>query len=217
MSPSPQDPAPGVEPAGAEPAEELAAARARLEAARRELAALEARGTVPDHAVPDDAVPADAVSDGAVALSADDEADLAARRAEVTAATTSVFRTALRGMLLLVGAVAVLGCVVGGVLSGSAGVWGALLGAGVTLLFSGTTVLSMLTTTGTTPHTMAAVVLGGWIVKMAVLLGVLLALRSADFYDRDVFVVTLLVGAFGSALLDYRAVARGRVPYIVPQ
>ena len=44
----------------------------------------------------------------------------------------------------------------------------------------------------------------------------LAVLRDLDFYHRVVFAVVLLIGVLGSALLDYRAVRRGRVPYTNP-
>jgi hypothetical protein len=37
-----------------------------------------------------------------------------------------------------------------------------------------------------------------------------------DFYDRVVLAVVVAVAVIGSALLDYRAVSRGRVPYVSP-
>jgi hypothetical protein len=42
-------------------------------------------------------------------------------------------------------------------------------------------------------------------------------LTRFDFYDRVVLFVVLLLGAVGSALLDYRAVKNGRVPYVEPE
>jgi hypothetical protein len=64
--------------------------------------------------------------------------------------------------------------------------------------------------------TTGAVIMGTWLVKMIVLIGALVALRPLGFYDRMVLGVVLLVGVLGAALLDYRAVRRGRVPYTEP-
>ena len=52
--------------------------------------------------------------------------------------------------------------------------------------------------------------------KIVVLVVVLALLRGADFYDRWVLFAVLALGAVGSALLDYRAVRGGRVPYVQP-
>lgn len=146
-----------------------------------------------------------------------DDAELAERQDEVTAATTSIFQQALNAMLLLVAGLTVLGVVVGLIVAGSAGVWGALLGAGLTVVFSGTTVLTMLKTAGSTPQMMAGVVLGGWVAKMVVLVAALAVLGQFDFYNKYIFAAVLLVGVMASVGLDYRAVSRGRMPYVAPR
>lgn len=139
--------------------------------------------------------------------------------AEVTQApdpVRAVFRTALRDMLFLLAVLAVLGVGAGALVAGRPGVWGALLGVTMTLVFSGTTIVSMLATARSSAATTGAVIMGTWLVKMIVLIGALVALRPLDFYDRTVLGVVLLVGVLGAALLDYRAVRRGRVPYTEP-
>lgn len=129
-------------------------------------------------------------------------------------AVVAVFRTALRDMLVLIVALTVLGTVVGALVAGMPGVWGALIGAGIALVFSGATAVSMLRTAHSSVQTMAAVVMGTWLGKVVVVVVVLAVLRNLHFYDRGVLAVVVAVGVIGSALLDYRAVSRGRVPYI---
>ncbi|WP_066584575.1 hypothetical protein [Cellulomonas timonensis] len=136
-------------------------------------------------------------------------------RSERTAAD-DVFRAALRGMLVLLALVTVLGVGIGALVAGTPGVWGALIGVALVLVFSGTTVLSMLRTSGSSPATMAAVVMGAWLGKIVVVIVVLAILRDMDFYSRGVLAIVVAVGVIGSALLDYRAVANGRVPYVEP-
>ena len=142
--------------------------------------------------------------------------DLAAELGPASDPVCAVFRTALRDMLLLLAALAVLGVGVGALVAGRPGVWGALLGVAMTLVFSGTTIVSMLVTARSSAATTGAVIVGTWLVKMIVLIGALVALRPLGFYDRMVLGVVLLVGVLGAALLDYRAVRRGRVPYTEP-
>ena len=142
--------------------------------------------------------------------------DLAAELGPASDPVRAVFRTALRDMLLLLAALAVLGVGVGALVAGRPGVWGALLGVAMTLVFSGTTIVSMLVTARSSAATTGAVIMGTWLVKMIVLIGALVALRPLGFYDRMVLGVVLLVGVLGAALLDYRAVRRGRVPYTEP-
>lgn len=135
---------------------------------------------------------------------------------EAGAAERAVLRTALRDTLVLLGALLVLGVGVGALVAGTAGVWGALVGTGLAAFFCATTIWSMLRTVGSDPARMAVLVMGTWIAKVVVLIAVLVPLRGADFYDPYVLLVVLAVGAVGSAVLDYRAVRGGRVPYVQP-
>lgn len=127
-----------------------------------------------------------------------------------------VFRTSLRTVLILLGALLVVGTAVGWFAAGVEGVWGALIGVGLALVFSGTTIVAMLRTTRSTPQTMALVVMGTWLGKVLVVVVVLAVLRGMDFYSPGVLAVTLMVGVLGSAYLDYRAVTRARLPYVEP-
>ena len=56
-------------------------------------------------------------------------------------AADAVFRRALRDMLVLLAALAVLGVGIGALVAGRPGAWGALIGVGLALVFSGTTVV----------------------------------------------------------------------------
>lgn len=129
---------------------------------------------------------------------------------------SAVFRRALRDGAVLVGGVTVLGVGIGALVAGMPGVWGALIGAAIALVFSAATTLSMLRTSHASPGTMMAVVMGTWLGKLIVVIAVLAVLRGMDFYDRYVLAVVVAVAVIGSALLDYRAVARGHVPYVTP-
>lgn len=138
------------------------------------------------------------------------------------AAERAVLRTALRDGLILVGALAVLGAVVGALVAGTPGVWGALVGAAVVAFFSGVTVWSMLFTIGKSAATTGAVVMGSWLAKMIVLIVVLSVLtRTGTEWltpgVRGILFGVVALGTIGSALLDYRAVHKGRVPYVSPQ
>lgn len=133
------------------------------------------------------------------------------------AAEQAMLRAALRDGLVLVAALAVLGSLVGLLVAGVPGLWGGLIGAAIAAFFCGTTVWSMLYTVGKGATAMGAVVMGTWIAKMVVLVAVLLVLTRFDFYDRVVLFIVLLIGAVGSALLDYRAVKNGRVTYVEPE
>lgn len=127
-----------------------------------------------------------------------------------------VLRRALRDTGILLGALAVVGVVVGLVVSGTAGVWGAVIGVLLAGFFCATTIWSMMRSVGAGPAAMGGIVMGSWVVKIVVLVAVLALIRGRDFFDPYVLFGVVAVGAIGSALLDYRAVSQGRVPYVQP-
>ena len=130
---------------------------------------------------------------------------------------TDIFRRALRDMLVLVGVLAVLGLGLGAVVGGLPGVWGAAIGVGIALVFSGSTVLVMLKTAGSSLTVAGGVLVATWLAKTLLLIIVIALLRDQDFYHRGALGVVAIVGVLGSALLDYRAASRGRVPYVQPE
>jgi hypothetical protein len=125
-----------------------------------------------------------------------------------------VFRRALRDVLLFTAALAVLGSGVGWLVAGTPGVWSGVLGAAVSLLVAGTTVATMLVTSGADLARAGAVALAAWVLKAMILIGAFIALRGSDLVNRPIFSLVVVVGVLGSLALDYRAVARGRVPYV---
>jgi len=139
------------------------------------------------------------------------------RKVVSSEAATALFRRALRDVLLFLAAVTVVGVVLGAIFAGSKGVWGALLGAAVALVFSGTTVWSMWRSSHSSPAAMLGIVAGSWLAKMIVLVVALVALQGQDFYSKPVFLVVVLVGVFGSVALDTINYQRARIPYVEPQ
>ncbi len=109
-----------------------------------------------------------------------------------------------------------LGLVVGGLVAGRPGLWGALIGWGLAVVFSTTTIVAMVRTARSSPAAMAGVVMGSWLAKVLVVIVVLALLRPLDFYSAPVLGGMLAIGVIGSAVLDYRAVTLGRVPYVEP-
>lgn len=73
------------------------------------------------------------------------------------------------------------------------GMWGVILGAAIGGGFLLMTVASVLATSGTSVSTTGAVVLGGWLLKIVVLIIVLVFLRGQDFYDKLAFFVTVVL------------------------
>lgn len=105
--------------------------------------------------------------------------------------------------------------VVGYLIGGTAGAWGALLGIGISVAFFAVTVAVALATARTRHTSMLGLaVVASWIVKVGLLIGALAYLRGQDFYSRPALFVALLVGTTGTLLLEARVVATTQVPYI---
>jgi hypothetical protein len=116
---------------------------------------------------------------------------------------------------LIAGAVAlVLAMAVGYLVAGVPGVWGGLLGVGISVAFFTATVLVALVTARFNPTMLGVAVMVTWLVKMGVLVVILVFLRSADFYSRQVFFLSLLVCTFGYLGMEAWIVNRTKVLYL---
>ncbi|GAA4288484.1 hypothetical protein [Georgenia daeguensis] len=133
---------------------------------------------------------------------------------ETGRATRNMYALILRRLGILVAGLAVLGSAVGYLVAGTPGVWGALMGAGIAALFMvGTVVTMMITADKPLPLATAAGV-GGWLVKMVLLLVILLLVRGKDFYSPGVFFLVLVLAIVGSLGIEMAAVLRARVPTV---
>jgi hypothetical protein len=107
-----------------------------------------------------------------------------------------------------------LSALLGYLLGGTAGAWGALIGMGIAVAFFAVTVGVALLTAGMDATRLGIWVLGSWLVKVVILIVVLALLRDSDFYSRSALLVSLLIGTAGSLLLEARIVTTTRVPYV---
>lgn len=132
-------------------------------------------------------------------------------------ATRSMFDTILRRLAVLVAGLAVAGALIGYLVASLPGVWGALMGAGIAALFMIGTVATMVLTADKPVPVASAAGMGGWLVKMLLLFGVLVAVRDRDFYSPGVFFVVLVLAVLGSLVIETSAVLRTRVPTVEPE
>ena len=123
----------------------------------------------------------------------------------------------LRQVAVVTVAVTVIGAIIGLATQGSAGLWGALLGGVVGVIFCISTVVTMLISEGRSPQFLAAVVLGGWLAKMLVIIVMLAILRDLTFYDKYVLAGTLVAIVLASLAIEMRAVMTARVPIVEPR
>ena len=105
----------------------------------------------------------------------------------------------------------------GYLIAGMPGLWGGLLGIGIAVAFLAVTVIVGLATAGAEAAMLGFAVLGSWLIKIIVLIGVMAFLRGQDFYSRPVLFVSLLVGIAGTLFIEWRVVSTTKVPYVEPR
>ncbi len=101
-----------------------------------------------------------------------------------------------------------------GAARGLPGLWAVLLGIAIGGGFVLLTAASVLATSGTSPSTTMAIVLGGWLVKMVVLIIVLVLIRDLQFYDHTAFGVTAIIALVVVLSAEAWGVITSRVGYI---
>lgn len=125
--------------------------------------------------------------------------------------TSEVFSAVLKQGLLLVLGIAVIGGGVGYFLAGVNGLMSGLIGAGLALLFSTMTALSVKFGGKLSLGGFFGVVLGGWIFKMVLFIAIVAGLRGADFIDGPVFFFTLVASILGTLVIDSLIVMKSRI------
>lgn len=135
----------------------------------------------------------------------------AARRGP-TALVTPMRRVLRAGLIVSLVALPI-AIVLGYLVDGAAGAWGAAIGMGIAVGFFAITVGVALGTAAMDTATLGVAVLGSWLVKMILLIVILALLRDADFYSKPVLFITLLVGTIGALVLEALVVSRTQVPY----
>lgn len=119
------------------------------------------------------------------------------------------------GLLAL--AIAVVGSLIGFLVDGMPGLLGALVGAAMTALFLGLTALTILLASRVSKGELFSpaffgIVMGGWLLKLLLFLGIVLLLAQQDFLNPLVMFVTIVVAVLGSLAVDVLAFVRTRTP-----
>lgn len=112
----------------------------------------------------------------------------------------------------LIGVVAVLGGIIGFLIAAVPGLVSALIGAAMALVFVSMTALSVWLGGRLSLGGFFGVVLGGWIAKLLLFIGLVVLLRGADFIVGPILFVCIVVSVIGSLILDAIVVTKTRIP-----
>lgn len=100
--------------------------------------------------------------------------------------------------------------------AGSAGMWGALLGLAMPVIFFSITAVVAVVTARMSPQLLGAAVLGSWLLKLVVLIAFLAVIADQDFYSRGALFAALLVGTIAYLVVEAVIVTRTKVLYVEP-
>jgi len=116
-------------------------------------------------------------------------------------------------------ALAIAGAVIGFTVSGTSGLFSALVGVVLAALFLGITGASILIANRWNgdplyPTLFFSIVLGGWVIKFVIFIVALFLLRGAPWLDSMVFFVALVVSILATLVVDVIVMMKMRIPYV---
>jgi hypothetical protein len=129
-------------------------------------------------------------------------------------ASNSLFSRVLGLGSALIGAIAIIGGLLGFLVAGAAGLTSALIGASLTLVFVTLTAASVWLGGKLPLGGFFGVVLGGWLIKIIGFAFVIAALKGAEFINGPVLFFTLVAAILGTLAVDSVLVLKARIPVI---
>jgi hypothetical protein len=132
----------------------------------------------------------------------------------VASSSTQVFAKALKLSALLVVSVAVICSIIGYLVVGVDGLWTALIGSAIALVFTSLTVLSVLFGARLPLGGFYGLVLGGWLLKIVLFAVLMAALQRMDFIHGPTLFFAIVLSVLGSLSIDSWVVLRSRIPTI---
>lgn len=130
-----------------------------------------------------------------------------------------MLRTALAWSAIVTAVLAVVGGIVGFLVSGASGLWSALVAVLMAAIFLSVTIISILIANRFYGDPLFVPiffgsVMGGWILKFVVFLIVLFVLRDQPWLTPMVFLVALVVSIVASLVVDVVVMMRMRMPTV---
>ena len=132
----------------------------------------------------------------------------------MASSSTQVFAKALKLSALLVVSVAVICSIIGFLVVGVDGLWTALIGAAIALVFTSLTVLSVLFGARLPLGGFYGLVLGGWLLKIVLFALLMAALQRMDFIHGPTLFFASVLSVLGRLGIDSWVVLRSRIPTI---
>ena len=126
----------------------------------------------------------------------------------------TVFIKVLKLGSMLIAAIAVLGSVIGFFAAGLPGLFGALAGAAIALIFVSLTAISVLVGSKLSLGGFYGVVLGGWILKLVFFVIAISVLKLIEGLNGIAVFSTLVASVLGSLAVDGFVVTKSKIPVV---
>lgn len=115
--------------------------------------------------------------------------------------------------------VAVVGGIVGFFIGGMPGLWGAVIGTVMAIVFGGLTALSLLLAVNVSKGNMISgaffgIVLGGWLLKFIVFIVLIFVVRDLEWVNPIAAFISIVVAVVGSLAVDMTVIVKARQPII---
>jgi hypothetical protein len=123
----------------------------------------------------------------------------------------SIFTKILTYTGFLALAIAVVGGGLGYALAGTDGLWSALVGVALAVVFAGITAASMLIAIRFRLAAFFGIVMGAWLLKLVIFVVLLVLVKDQPFVDDVVLFLALVVSIIGTLAIDALVVVRGRL------
>jgi len=122
----------------------------------------------------------------------------------------------LRRSAMLTAPVALLMIVLGGVLGGSKGLLGAIIGVGLVIAFFGISALVVSRAARVNPQAMMAAAVGTFLVKIIVLIILLGSFQNSTAFNDKLFGLTVIVCVLAYSAAQMISSIRLKMPYVEP-
>lgn len=129
-------------------------------------------------------------------------------------AARPIFVQVLRYTAVLALVIAVVGGGVGYLVAGADGLWSALLGTALAVVFAAITAVSMLVAIRFELAAFFGIVMGAWLLKLVIFIALLLLVRDQPFVNDVVLFLSLVVSIVGTLAIDALVVVRGRLSHV---
>jgi hypothetical protein len=127
---------------------------------------------------------------------------------------TPVLRRAIVATLALALVIAAVGGVIGYLVAGTDGLWSALIGTGLAVIFAVITGITLIAALNRPIGQFFAIIMGSWLLKIVVFMALLAVVTSLEFIHPMVLFLSVVAAVVGTLAVDVVVVMTARQSYV---